>query len=187
MFKIKLLSSVQRICISLCQCKRTLPHNTLQRCLPLLAVTHNQNEWQITQQEFCLQISEISECILTPLICITLSPDLFLVTNRPEHPDLTDCWALLLTSLFINLHKIIWQWKLLEFSPYYLLHAGLQWIDGEYLICGEKGLTLYSFMHWNVSSSVPMECKALYRLICYAGHTQQDQLKARCGGVKTIR
>lgn len=56
---------------------RTLPQSTLQRCLPLLVVIHNQNEWQITQQEFCLQISEISECILTPLICITLSPDPF--------------------------------------------------------------------------------------------------------------
>lgn len=36
-------------------------------------------------------------------------------------------------------------------------------------------------------ASVPVECRALYSLICYAGHTQQDQLKARCGGVKTIR
>lgn len=77
MLKMKQLSSVHRICISLCQYKKTLPQSTLQRCLPLLVVIHNQNEWQITQQEFCLQISEISECILTPLICITLSPDPF--------------------------------------------------------------------------------------------------------------
>lgn len=67
----------------------------------------------------------------------------------------TDCWALLFTSLFINLHEIIWQRELMEFSLYYLLHSGLEWINGEYLICGEESLSLYSFMHWNVYSLCP--------------------------------
>lgn len=31
------------------------------------------------------------------------------------------------------------------------------------------------------------KCKALYRLICYAVHIQQDLLKACCRGVKTMK
>jgi len=31
------------------------------------------------------------------------------------------------------------------------------------------------------------KCKALYRLICYAVHIQQDRLKACCRGVKIMK